>query len=237
MEKLILEVTEGVYATAKDARKADRIPMVYYGKDVKNRNFSVDYQTFRRAYKKGGRSTILYLHSEKGEDFPVLVKDVQYDPVTDKTVHIDLKAVDLTKPIRTRIPIVLKGIPLAVKDLAGILVQNKDAVEVECLPKDLVHEFELDVTSIADFHTSLTVKDIKVPAGIKILDSMNINVATVAAPRAEEEELAAPVAAPVEGEAAAAAAAGTEGAAAPSTTAPGATTPTATAAPQKKEKK
>jgi len=236
MEKIILEVTEGVYATAKDARKADRIPMVYYGKDVKNRNFSVDYQTFRRAYKKGGRSTILYLHSEKGEDFPVLVKDVQYDPVSDKAMHIDLKAVDLNKAIRTRIPIVLKGIPLAVKDLAGILVQNKDAVEVECLPKDLVHEFELDVTSIVDFHTSLTVKDIKVPAGIKILDAMNINVATVSAPRAEEEELAAPVAAPVEGEAVAAAAPGAEGAAAPGAPAPGAPAASA-AAPQKKEKK
>ena len=193
MEKLILKATEGVYATAKDARKANRIPMVYYGKNIKNRSFSVDYQEFRRTYKKGGRSTIIYLVNEKGEECPILVKDIQYDPVTDQILHVDLKAVDLNKPIRTRIPIILVGIAPAVKDLAGVLVQNKDAIEVECLPKDLVHELTLDVTLIVDFHTSLTVGDIKLPAGIKVLDSLKINVATVSAPRAtiEEEEAAA----------------------------------------------
>ena len=52
MEKIILDVTEGVYATAKEAREANRITVVYYGKGVENHGFSVDYQDFRRAYEK-----------------------------------------------------------------------------------------------------------------------------------------------------------------------------------------
>ena len=209
MDKITLEVTEGVYATAKAARAAGRVPMAYYGKNIKNRSFSIEYQEFRRAFKKGGRSTIMYLHNEKDEEYPILVHEIQYDPVTDDMVHIDLIAVDLNKPIRTKIPLILVGTPPAVKDLGGILVQNRNAIEVECLPKDLVHEIEVDVTSIADFHTSITIGQVNVPPGVKVLDAKNINVATVAAPHAliEEEEAAAaaaaaaaaPVAAPVEG--------------------------------------
>jgi large subunit ribosomal protein L25 len=199
MDKLILEVTEGVYSSAKAARAAGRIPIVYYAKGVKNRSFSVEYQLFRRTYAKGGRSTIMYLVNEKGEENPVLVHDIQYEPVTDDMIHIDVMAVDLNKPIRTKIPIMLIGTSAAVKDLGGILVQNRDSVLVECLPKDLIHEVQLDVSSIADFHTSLTIADIKLPATIKVLDAGNLSVATVSAPRSllEEEELEAKAAAPV----------------------------------------
>ena len=130
MEKIILDVTEGVYSTAKEAREANRIPMAYYGKGVENHGFSADYQDFRRAYEKGGRSTIMYFKNEKDEEFPVLVQDIQYEPVTDKMIHVDVMAIDLNKPIRTRIPLILTGEAPAVRELGGILVQSKNKVEV-----------------------------------------------------------------------------------------------------------
>jgi len=195
MDKIALDVTEGVYSTAKEARQAGRIPMAYYGKGHDNRGFSVDYQDFRRAYEKGGRSTIMYFKSEKGGEFPVLVQDIQYAPASDEMIHVDVMAVDLKKPIRTQIPIVLTGEIPAVKELGGILVQNKDHVEVECLPNDLMSTIEVDATGLVDFNASITVGDIKVPETIKILDAEDINVATVSAPRAVVEEEA-----PAEGE-------------------------------------
>jgi len=204
MDTIKLNVTETSYATAKAARAANRIPIAYYAKGVKNRSFSIDYQEFRRAYQKGGRSTILYFVNEKNEELPVLVHELQYDPVSDLIIHADVKAVDLNKKIRTKIPVKTTGISPAVRDLAGVLVLSKDAIEVECLPKDLVHEFVVDVSSLADFHTSIKVRDIQVPSTIKVLDGGGIAVATVAAPRATAEEEAAKAAT----EAAAAAAAG-----------------------------
>lgn len=192
MEKITLEVTEGIYDTAKAAREADRIPMAYYGKGIENHGFSVDYQDFRRAYEKGGRSTIMYFVNEKGNEFPVLVQDIQYDPMTDKMIHVDVLAIDLTKPIRTSIPLVLTGVAPAVKELSGILVQSKKQVEVECLPNDLVHEINVDITTLIDFNTSLTVGDIQVPDTIKILDAPDINVATVSMPKEEVIEEVAP---------------------------------------------
>jgi large subunit ribosomal protein L25 len=197
MDKLTLQVTESGYTSAKSAREAGNIPMAYYGKGITNRSFSTEYQAFRKIFLKGGRSTIIYLVNEKGEESPVLVHEIQYEPVTDRMIHIDVMAVDLNKPIRTQIPIIFTGIAPAVKELGGILVQNKHSVLVECLPKDLIHEIEMDVSSLVDFHKSLTIGDLKMPASIKILDAVSINVSTVTAPRStlEEEEEAAKAAA------------------------------------------
>ncbi|MBU1018078.1 50S ribosomal protein L25 [Patescibacteria group bacterium] len=188
MDKIILEVTEGVYDTAKAARTAGRIPMAYYGKGSENHGFSVNYQDFRRAYEKGGRSTIMYFVNEKKKEFPVLVQDIQYDPVSDHIIHVDVMAVDMKKPITTTVPLVLTGEAPAVRELGGVLVQNKNKVQVECLPNDLIHKIEVDITLLVDFHSSITVGNIQVPDTIKILDAPDINVAIISAPRAVEEE-------------------------------------------------
>ncbi|QQR83506.1 50S ribosomal protein L25 [Candidatus Peregrinibacteria bacterium] len=195
MNAITIDVTEGQFTTAKDARRAGRVPMAYYGKGVENRSFSVDYQTFRRAFDQGGRSTIMHLKNEKGDEFAALVHEVQRDPISDDMIHVDMLAVNMSKPIHTHIPLMLVGTAPAVNDLSGVLIQSKDSVQVECLPKHLVHEIEVDISGLVDFHTSLTVGDIKVPTGITILDATDINIVTVSAPRAVIEEEAAPVAA------------------------------------------
>ena len=200
METINLDITEGTYPDAKSARAAGRIPIVYYGKGIKNRNFSADYQNFRRAYEKGGRSTIMYFVNEKKEEFPILIQDIQYDPVSDQIVHVDVMAIDMNKTITTRVPLVLVGTAPAVKELGGILVQNKNKVEVECLPKDLIHKIEVDVSPLVDFHASIIVGDLKVPDTIKILDAPDINVATISAPREEVEEVVEEKAEEIEGE-------------------------------------
>ncbi|PIZ71490.1 50S ribosomal protein L25 [Candidatus Peregrinibacteria bacterium CG_4_10_14_0_2_um_filter_43_11] len=198
MESITLEVTQGVYKTAKEAREAGRVPIVYYGKGIENANFSADYQEFRRAYKKGGKSTIINFIDENKQEFPVLIHEVQYHPVTDEFLHIDVMAVNMDKAIHTEIPLVFFGEAPAIKDLGGVLTHNKDVIAVKCLPKDLVHEIQVDISPLIDFHSSITVGDIKAPQGIEILDVAGINVIGVSAPRAEEEAVVAP--APAEGE-------------------------------------
>jgi large subunit ribosomal protein L25 len=212
MDTITLNVTETSYATAKDARKDDRIPVAYYAKGVTNRSFSMNYQEFRKAYEKGGRTTIITFVNEKKEEIPCIVHEIQYHPVSDRMIHVDVMAVDMNKKIRTKVPVKLVGISPAVRDLGGILVLSKGAIEIECLPKDLVREFVLDVSAIVDFHTSLKIKDIQMPAGIKSLDNVGISVATVSAPRPTEEEEAAKAATAAAAAAAAAAVPGAEGA-------------------------
>lgn len=192
MDNITLEVKEQEFTNAKQERANGNIPIIYYGKGVQNRSFAVDYQEFRRAFEKGGRSTVYNFQNEKKESVPVLVKDVQYHPVSDEIIHLDVKAVDLNEKVQTSVPLVFVGIAPAVKELGGVLMHNKESVEIECLPNDLVHDIEVDISSLVDFHSSLSVGDIVVPKGIVILDAAEINVATVSAPRSAVEETATP---------------------------------------------
>ncbi len=191
METITIEVAEGKYASSKEARRDGQIPIVYYSKDVEPMHFTTEYQDFRRAYKKAGKSTIITLIDEKKEEYQALAHEIQYHPVSDDIIHVDLMAIKKGQKITTDIPLVFVGEAPAVRELAGTLMTNKDLVSIECLPKDLPHEIEVDISSLVDFHTSLTVGDIKVGEEITILDAPEISIASVAAPRAEEEETAA----------------------------------------------
>ncbi|MFH0837760.1 MAG: 50S ribosomal protein L25 [Patescibacteria group bacterium] len=187
MEPIIVEVTKGKYATSKEARKNGRIPIVYYSKDVQPTNFSVDYQDFRRAYKKAGRSAIMTLIDEDKNEYQALTHELQYHPVTDAIIHVDMMAIKKGQKIETEVPIVLIGEAPAVRELGGVLVRNKDRLWIKCQPNDLPHEIQLDVSGLVDFHSSLTVGDIKAPEGITIMDAKDISVVTISAPRKEEE--------------------------------------------------
>jgi len=193
MENYTIDVTQGTFASAKEARRADQLPIIYYGSETEPRKFFADLQEFRRTYKKTGKSSIMTLKIDK-EELPCLVQAIQYHPVTNEMIHIDLKRVDLNKVVRTHIPLKFVGIAPAIKDLGGTLTTARTSLHIECLPKDLVHEIEVDISPLVDFHTSLKVADIKVPAGYKVLDASEINVATAIQPRVEEEAVGAPVA-------------------------------------------
>ena len=187
MEPITIEVAKGKYESSKAARRDGHIPIVYYSKDVKPIHFTAEYQNFRRAYKKAGKSTIITLVDENKEEYAALAHEIQYHPVTDNIIHVDLKAIKKGQKITTDIPLVFVGVAPAVRELAGTFMSNKDVVAIECLPQDLPHEIEVDISGLVDFNISLTVGDIKVPEGIIILDAPEISIGTVSAPRKEEE--------------------------------------------------
>ena len=62
------------------------------------------------------------------------------------------------------------------------------------MPKDLPHNLTIDISSLVDFQSQILAKDIRLPAGVTLLENTEEVVALVAAPREEkEEEVAAPV--------------------------------------------
>ena len=91
-------------------------------------HFSVDYQDFRRAYKKAGRSAIITLIDESKNEYQALTHELQYHPVTDDIIHVDMMAIKKGQQIETEVPIVFVGESPAVRELGGILVRNKDQV-------------------------------------------------------------------------------------------------------------
>lgn len=238
METITLKAQErGIPEKSRHLRRTGRIPAIYYGHGKPNRLLHVDSHQFKRVFDRAGENTVIELELGS-EKFPVLIYEVQFDPVSDRVQHVDFMHVDMEKEVTTSVKVLLTGVAPAVKNLGGILDIHKHELRIRCLPKDLIHEIAVDILPLADFHTAIHVKDLVIPPGIKILDKPEDTVVTVAPPRKEEEEVKpvseAPAAAP--GEVLAAGEAGKPAPAGAGGTAPGGATTSAGQAKEEKKK-
>lgn len=171
---------------AKEIRRKLRIPGVLYGHGAENQTLECDYQTFHKVFKKAGESTMVDLQIG-GKSVPVLIHDISYDPVTSAYTHIDFFAPDMTKEVTANVPIRLVGESPCVKDEGGILIRNRDTLTVKCLPMNLPHDIEVDISTLAVFHDAILVSQVKVPSSVTLQDAEDDIVASVQPPRKEEE--------------------------------------------------
>ncbi|MDP4007980.1 MAG: 50S ribosomal protein L25 [Candidatus Peregrinibacteria bacterium] len=187
METIVLEAkVRDKSQKLNHLRKADRLPVTYYGNGVKNLDFDLDYQDFRRAFKAGGQNTVMDLTVD-GKPLKVLVHDMQFDPVSDRFIHVDFISVDMNKEVSTSIPLVFVGTSPAVREMGGTLMDSLSEVNVKCLARDLIHEIEVDLSLLVDFHSVVHVSDLKVPSTVEITDDPELAIATVTAPKSEDE--------------------------------------------------
>src|SRR3972149_1726481 len=155
----------------KSLRKQGSIPGVVYGHGIKSMPITINDKEFGKVYAKAGVSSLILLDID-GEQKNVLIHHPQVHPVTDKPIHVDFYQVSLTEKIKTEIPIHIIGVCLAVKDLGGNLILNRDAINVECLPADLIPHVEVDISTLKTFDDIIHIKDLKIPATITVLENM-----------------------------------------------------------------
>ncbi len=185
--QLNADVRTVVGKQVKTLRLAGTLPVVLYGNTKENLHLSVNTKEFGKVYGVAGSSTLVDLNIEGKQPAKVLIRDLQFDPMTGDYLHADLFQVKLDEKIQTEIPLSFVGVSAAVDDEGGNLVTTKDHIKVEAFPQDLVAEIEVDITSLATFDDKLTVADIKVPQTLTILDDLEETLAIVTPPRSEEE--------------------------------------------------
>lgn len=174
-------------------RKAGLLPAVLYGHKVENQAVSVDARAFDRILKKAGESTIINLQTDDGKTHPVLIHDVQIHYLTSAPTHVDFYEVSMTEKLKAKVALEFVGEAPAVKAFGAVLVKIANEVEVECLPADLPHNIQINLETLKSLTDSIHVKDIPVPAKVKILTNPEELVIKVQPPRDVEAELAAPV--------------------------------------------
>ncbi len=149
---------------AKNVRKERKIPAVVFGPEMDSIPLAVDYKVFVDTYRKAGETTLLDLVIDESKDsVKVLVKDIQLDPVTSEAIHIGFFKVNLKEKTQVDIPVVLLGeesIPL-IKSGEGLLLSQLTEITVECLPSDIPHQFEVDVSSLIEIGDTITIADLK----------------------------------------------------------------------------
>jgi len=174
----------------KQLRRAGLLPANVYGKKVKSQSVQVDAKTFREVFEQVGETGLVELMVKgQKEARPVLVHNVQLDPITDLALHVDFYQVDLTQKVTAEVPVEMAGIAPAVAK-GGVLVQLLDEIEVEALPADLPDKLVVDVSKLEEIGQNLTAEDLrydKAKVTLK-LDEPKALVVQIEAPTKEEEE-------------------------------------------------
>jgi len=168
MEKMTLPVqVRTLDEKPAHLRQNHLIPGVIYGKGFENMHVKVDYQTFRRTFEQATYSTLVGL-DVGGKEVPVLIQEVQYDPLSDNITHIDFHAVRMDEKVSTHIAIEFIGDSEAVK-LGAVLNTLKNEVEVSALPGDLVHTIQVDISALKEVGDIIRIADLTPPPGVEIL--------------------------------------------------------------------
>ena len=180
-------------------RREGLIPGVVYGPVVKETvSVSVNRRDFEKFFKTNGHSTILTLNWDGGSQ-PVLIREVQIDPVSRAPLHIDFFAPNMTVVLRAAVQIILHN---PSEDASGVLQAVMNEIEVESLPSSLPHQIDVDVSGLIEVGDSIHVRDLTPPEGVQFITSGEELVASLVAEAAEEAEEAAEAEAEAEGEAA-----------------------------------
>lgn len=160
------------------AREAGKIPAVYYGAGKEAAAITVEYGDFIKMYREAGESTMITLKTDAG-DMPVLVQDIQLDPVSNKITHVDFKVVDTTKTIEVTVPINFVGASPAASSSMGTITKVLHDLDIEVLPANLPHAIDVSLDSLANIDDQVTVADIVVPKGVTILNDKDQTVVVV----------------------------------------------------------
>lgn len=182
-EKLEVDIRkEQGTSAARRTRLRDRIPAILYHSGVEATPLSMDKKSLYKALRTG--QMIFEVIVDKKSQF-VLLKEVQYHPVTDEVMHVDFQKVREDEKISLEVAVRSIGESQGVK-LGGILVQLLNSVTIKCKPSEIPEFLEVDVTDM-EMNTNLFVKDIILPEDVEMMTAEDIAVMSVQEPKEEKE--------------------------------------------------
>lgn len=147
----------------KKIRKEGFIPAVIYGKGVESVPITVKYKEFMLLFREAGEATLIDMEVEGEKDaFKVLVKDLQYDPISDKVSHLDFYKVNLKDKVEAAVPIHLENEPEMVASGEALVMTLLHEVTVEALPLNLPSEIVVDVSRLMEIGDVVTVGDLAI---------------------------------------------------------------------------
>ena len=167
------------------------IPAVVYGMGGEATSISLGYDEFAKLYAEAGEASLIDLSLDGKAEGKVLIHDIQYDPVTDRIAHVDLRRIDMNKSMTATVELRFIGESPVIKEQGGTLMHNISEVAVECLPKDLISHIDVDISLLKTFDDLIKVKDLPVPATVKITAPQADDLVAKAIPALTEDEIKA----------------------------------------------
>ena len=185
---------------AKRLRREGRVPAVLYGTSGSS-SITLDPKAVLRLLGLSGGTSLLNLRLVDGDEAlrTVIIRDLQFDPVSEALIHVDLQEVSMDRAITVSVAIRPVGEAAGVKEQSGIFDLILREVEVSCLPGLIPERIDAEVSRLR-IGDVLTIADLTPPEGVRLLNDPGQAVATVSPPMAEEVVAPAAPAAPAEPE-------------------------------------
>jgi large subunit ribosomal protein L25 len=174
---------------ARGLRRDGSMPAVLYGPNTEPILLSVNIKELEQILKKGNIGSIIFnliIQNGKKITKPAMIKELQSHPVSGNYLHVDFYEIDMKRKINVMIPVVAKGKAKGV-ELGGLLQVVRRELEVLCLPGDIPHAFEIDISDL-DVGEAIHVEDLKLGDNIEFLADPSLAVVTVLSPKAEAVE-------------------------------------------------
>jgi large subunit ribosomal protein L25 len=191
----------------KDLRSLGKIPAVIYGITAESIPISVSLGDIKGIMKSENKdNSILRIQQGEKTKFDAMIKDIQYDYLSDHIIHVDFIRIDLNKPVDVEVPIVLEGEPIGVKTEDGLLEFIQREILVRSLPTSIPKEIRIDISGL-HIGQSVKVENLAKSDAYQFISPANTVICAVAAKAKEEvvEVVAVPEEAEVAVEGAAAA--------------------------------
>ena len=155
----------------KALRRSGKVPGIIYGHNIAASSVQLAERELAAVLRKAGRNTLISLQVGDAKQAPkmVLTREIQRDPVTRALLHIDFYEVSMTEKITAEVRIIITGEANStdIKSGAGVLLQERNAIEIECLPGDLIDSISFDISTL-NIGAVVRVKDLNVPAGVTV---------------------------------------------------------------------
>jgi len=179
-----------------ELRAQGSIPAVIYGPDTENVLISLFAKDCIELFKKASENPIIEIlvGDDKPVSYRVLVQEIRRDPVSQEVEHIDFYRFSATKKVHIDVPIDITGVAPAVADLGGVLLQNLDKIEVECLPDAIPQQFIVDISGLNSLNDTIYVESLVMPKGVVCHLDPHTPIVSITEPEKEEIAPVAPTA-------------------------------------------
>lgn len=177
-------------------RRSGIVPVVLYGRRAEPVSLQANDRELMRVLTRAGSSRLVTLNVDGADGQRMaLVREVQREPIKGTLLHVDFYGVSMTEKITVEIPIRYEGTSPAAARNEGVLTYGNDAIEIECLPGDLIDTITVDLSGLLKVGDAIHVSDLSVSDKVKILSNSDDLIVRVTHLAAEEVEAPAGAAA------------------------------------------
>jgi large subunit ribosomal protein L25 len=172
--------------SARRTRRTGAIPGIFYIRGQDSVPVTVDEKALRSVIIS--KANLVDLKFSNGRNEKCVIREIQWDPLSSRPLHVDLMGITLTEKIKVKVAVRLTGSPVGVKE-GGTLQTMLRELEIECLPLDIPETIPIDVSALK-IHDAIHVSDLQLEK-VRILNDPEHVVATVLPPKLEETPAAA----------------------------------------------